>query len=185
MRKKRALDLTALTLAILTMAFGIQPSVAEVEAKTDGKSDGKPTVTDLKTFYNQGKYKEVLSCVKSMHPTCMTHYYTGLAYQGLNQNYRAALEYNYVSKFAKDKTLKNNASRALKSLYKVKRSKKAPVDDLGNEIEFQRIPENHYPGGPAPADALHRIRQETRRQQRVHHPNRDRYGNWHRNKQQH
>lgn len=194
MRERDSSKMLLLPLAICScMIVTSQPVFAEqgpaknmVENNKEDAADKnaeKPTVNDLKAFYSQGKYKEILTCVRSMQPTAMTHYYTGLAYQNMNQHYRAALEYNYVSKFAKDKTLKDNATRALKSLYKVKRSKKASVDQFGNETEFARIPENHYPGGPAPADALERIRRETRRQERTFHPNRDRYGNWHHNRQ--
>ncbi len=155
-----------------------QEKSAEKESKNQDK-EAKPDVGDLQKLYDQGKYKDILQCVRRMPPSPMTHYYTGLAYQNLNQNYRAAVEYNYVSQNAKDKKLKDNAARALKSLYSIKRSTRSRVrdDDSVEMNDFMRYGD-HTQGPSSRLDAKEAIMKEMDRQQRISHPNRDRYGNW-------
>lgn len=147
------------------------------EESKDQDKAGKPTVGDLQKLYDQGKYKDILQCVRRMSPSPMTHYYTGLAYQSLNQNYRAAVEYNYVSQNAKDRKLKDNAARALKSLYSIKRRTGGRRDDSEEMSDFQRYGD-HTQGPSSRPDAKEAIMKEMDRQQRISHPNRDRYGNW-------
>ena len=155
-----------------------QPPENKIDS-TSPEKEGKPTVGDLQKLYDQGKYKDILQCVRSMSPSPMTHYYTGLAYQGMNQTYRAAVEYNYVSQNAKDRKLKDNASRALKSLYSIKRRTRSGVrdDDSVEMNDFMRYGD-HTQGPSSRNDAKEAIMGEIDRQKRISHPNRDRYGNW-------
>lgn len=159
-----------------------KPALVEAtEPASEGVSDpkeavqAKPTVANLQKLYGAGQYHDVIKLVKHMTPSPMTHYYTGLAYQALNQNYRAAVEYNYVSQIAQDKQLRANASKALKSLYQIKRKIKPRVDKFGNEIEFARYGENVNPG-PSSRDNGDAFYKALERQKRVSDPQRDRYG---------
>ncbi|HMP52738.1 MAG TPA: hypothetical protein PKD05_14385, partial [Candidatus Melainabacteria bacterium] len=68
------------------------------------------------------------------------------------------MEYNYVSQNAKDKKLKDNAARALKSLYSIKRSTRSRVrdDDSVEMNDFMRYGD-HTQGPSSRLDAKEAI----------------------------
>lgn len=133
-----------------------------------------PTIKHVQQYYNAGNYAAVLAAIKKIKPTCMTHYYTGLAYQHTNRHYKAAIEYNYVKNNAKDAKLKYNAAAALKSLYRQKKQLRTNRRDHRNRLgEYQRHGENNYPGGPSVNDLIEGRKQL--QQARRRRPNQDRY----------
>ena len=137
-----------------------------------------PTIKDVQSYYNAGNYRAVLTAVQKMKPSCLTHYYTGLAYQHTNRHYNAAIEYNYVKNNAKDPTLRANAAQALNSLYRQKsqiKKNRREKRDVANE--FKRYSEDGYTGnGEANLKALEQTqRLEREKRLRPRSPNQDRY----------
>lgn len=132
-----------------------------------------PTISDVKKYYDQGNYQAVISAVSKMKPTMMTHYYKGLAHQGANQNYKAAIEYNHVRKHAVNPQLRYNAERALKSIYKQKQRKKTDwYRDKFRKDEYQRYSE---PGISSNPTKLYMRKKEREIEQQKMRKIRDRY----------
>lgn len=98
----------------------------QVEAK--GKAQSKknqqsssinyndPAVKAMKADYDAGRWKDALNKIAKMKPTELTHYYTGLCYQGQNQLARAASEFQWIAAYGKDPRLKYNSQVILNSL---------------------------------------------------------------------
>jgi len=98
----------------------------EVEAK--GKAQAKksqaqssvnyndPAIKEVKALYDAGRWKEALNKIGTMKSTDLTHYYTGLCYQGQNQLMKAASEFQWIAAYGKDPKLKYNSQVILNSL---------------------------------------------------------------------
>ncbi len=104
----------------------------QVEAKSKAKANAKnnqskststsqlnyndPAIKEVKAAYDAGRWKAALDIIATMKPTELTHYYTGLCYQGQNQLAKAASEFQWIATYGKDPRLKYNAQVILNSL---------------------------------------------------------------------
>lgn len=102
----------------------------KVEAKGKAKANAKnnqakaasqinyndPAIKEVKAAYDAGHWKEALDKIATMTPTELTHYYTGLCYQGQNQLAKAATEFQWIATYGKDQRLKYNSQVILNSL---------------------------------------------------------------------
>ncbi|HMP52740.1 MAG TPA: hypothetical protein PKD05_14395 [Candidatus Melainabacteria bacterium] len=112
-----------LSYLLSVVAFLLLISVAPARAKDSAsKSDG-PSIKAVHTLYSSGQYKDALKLIGKMPQSDLTHYYSGLSYQGLNQTSRASAEYNWVVSYSKNEKLRQNASRALKSVRSYSRAR--------------------------------------------------------------
>jgi hypothetical protein len=75
-----------------------------------------PAIKEVKEAYAGGRWKAALDIIATMKPTELTHYYTGLCYQGQNQLAKAASEFQWIATYGKDQRLKYNAQVILNSL---------------------------------------------------------------------
>jgi thiol-disulfide isomerase/thioredoxin len=86
--------------------------------------------------YKKGNYAEALSMFKGLSRTnadnIITHYYLALCYQSLNQLGKASEEYNYVYKYAKDKSLKASALYALGQISEYKKSNNRAASNVND-----------------------------------------------------
>lgn len=89
-----------------------------VPAKAPVKTPAKPVsqLDQLKTLYRAGKYRDALALIAKMKQSELTHYYTGLCYQGQGQLAQAAQEFNFTASIARDPKLKYNAQVAQRAV---------------------------------------------------------------------
>ena len=103
-------------------------SCVDLQAEAKGKAQAKknqqqssvnyndPAIKEVKAAYDQGRWKDALKKIATMKPTELTHYYTGLCYQGQNQLAKAASEFQWIVMYGKDARLKYNSQVILHSL---------------------------------------------------------------------
>lgn len=72
-----------------------------------------PSINLVIQNYKEGKYRDALTTIASMKPSDVTHYWTGLCYQGQNQLHQAGVEFQWVASYSRDPQLRFNAQRAL------------------------------------------------------------------------
>ncbi len=106
--------------------LGLTVPTLDVQAK--GKAKAKkapqaqavnyndPAIKEVKEHYAAGRWKDALKKIATMKPNELTHYYTGLCYQGQNQLSKAASEFQWIATYGKDPRLKYNAQIILNSL---------------------------------------------------------------------
>lgn len=107
----------------LSSAFSFELQ-SQAKGKTQAKNDQQkstvnyndPAIKEVKAAYDAGRWKEALKKIATMKPTELTHYYTGLCYQGQNQLAKAASEFQWIATYGKDPRLKYNAQVILNSL---------------------------------------------------------------------
>jgi hypothetical protein len=66
--------------------------------------------------YNAGKYSDALAILARLRPSAISHYYSGLCYQGLNQVQLAKEEFGLVLSESKNRRLRYNSEAALSYL---------------------------------------------------------------------
>lgn len=75
-----------------------------------------PDIKEVKAAYDAGRWKDALKKIALMKPNELTHYYTGLCYQGQNQLAKAASEFQWIATYGTDARLKYNSQVILNSL---------------------------------------------------------------------
>ncbi len=128
--KKMVLAQISFIACVATIWGGAFSFDLQVEAKGKAKAIAKnnksnstsqvdyndPAIKEVKAAYGAGRWKAALDIIATMKPTELTHYYTGLCYQGQNQLAKAATEFQWISTYGKDQRLKYNAQVILNSL---------------------------------------------------------------------
>lgn len=105
--------ISSLSFAIDTDAKG-KAKKGAAQASTVNYND--PAIKEVKEHYAAGRWKDALKKIATMKPNELTHYYTGLCYQGQNQLAKAAMEFQWIATYGKDARLKYNAQVILNSL---------------------------------------------------------------------
>lgn len=123
--KKKFLIRTSLFACALTLwsAFSFDLQV-DAKSKAQAKKNQQnstinyndPAIKEVKAAYDAGRWKDALKKIAPMKPTELTHYYTGLCYQGQNQLAKAASEFQWIVMYGKDARLKYNSQVILNSL---------------------------------------------------------------------
>ncbi|QQR57495.1 MAG: hypothetical protein IPG59_21355 [Candidatus Melainabacteria bacterium] len=131
--KKMVLARISLIACVATIWGGAFSFDLQVEAKGKAKGNAKnnqaksqsttsqvnyndPAFKEVKAAYDGGRWKAALDIIATMKPSELTHYYTGLCYQGQNQLAKAASEFQWIATYGKDPRLKYNAQVILNSL---------------------------------------------------------------------
>lgn len=121
---KEILARTSLIACALTLWSAFSFGQAEAKGKAQSKKNQQnstvnyndPAIKEVKAAYDAGRWKDALKKIASMKPTELTHYYTGLCYQGQNQLAKAASEFQWIVMYGKDARLKYNSQVILNSL---------------------------------------------------------------------
>jgi hypothetical protein len=93
------------------------PSVPKPVAKAPvARETPISQINQVKLLYKLGKYRDALAVIAKMKPTELTHYYTGLCYQGQGQLSQAAQSFNYTASIAKDQAIRYNAQAAQRAV---------------------------------------------------------------------
>lgn len=130
--KKKVLTQISFVAFVATIWSGAFLFDLQAEAKGKAKANAKnsqskststsqvnyndPAIKEVKAFYDAGRWKDALDKIATMKPSELTHYYTGLCYQGQNQLAKAATEFQWIATYGKDQRLKYNAQIILNSL---------------------------------------------------------------------
>ncbi|MCB9468263.1 MAG: hypothetical protein H6677_08265 [Candidatus Obscuribacterales bacterium] len=114
-----------LSYLLLATALILASTALTLTASAKDSASGKsgPSMKAVHNLYSSGQYKDALKLIGKMPQSDLTHYYSGLSYQGLNQTSRASAEYNWVVSYSKNAQLRQNASRALKSVRSYSRAR--------------------------------------------------------------
>lgn len=111
---------------------------AAAQASTVNYND--PAIKEVKEHYTAGRWKDALKKIATMKPNDLTHYYTGLCYQGQNQVAKAAMEFQWIATYGKDPKLKYNSQVILNSLSAYSSSRRY----AGQGNEFSRVSRGGY-----------------------------------------
>src|SRR5262249_10199077 len=103
--------------------------------------------SQVQKSYSAGRYSEALAQLAMVQPSAISHYYSGLCYQGLNQLQLARREFAMALLGCKDPKLKKNSETAIAYLnhYSATRTYK------GQGNNFLRPVERNVPGEPGGA----------------------------------
>jgi hypothetical protein len=88
------------------------------QAKVAEKTSAQPVsqLDQLKALYRAGKYRDALALISKMKQSELTHYYTGLCYQGQGQLAQAAQQFGFTASIARDPKIKYNAQVAQRAV---------------------------------------------------------------------